>query len=100
MLTAICILVPGHSRQPKSRAEAYCRVSLSWQKNRKVGIERFHLQKRQLAMTTAVKGAKVMKTSNNDALDQVLYIWFFQCWGKNIPVTGPILMKKASVYFQ
>ena len=43
---------------------------------------------------------KVMITGSNNELDQALYIWFRQCREKNIPVTGPILLEKASAFYK
>ena len=54
----------------------------------------FAFKKARLGMTTAVKVAKVMKTGNNGALNQALYIWFRQC-RENHSSDRPIFREKA-----
>merc|ERR1712168_902723 len=55
-------------------------------------------EKKQLGLTEAAKTAKKVKVGNFDKLDSALYIWLRQENEKGCPVTGPILLEKASQF--
>lgn len=68
-------------------------------KKKETEMRAYVSQKTQLGMAKCVKDAKTMHQGYNEELDQALYIWFKQCREKNIPVTGPLLMEKASYFY-
>ena len=58
----------------------------------------FKAEKNELGIPGAVKTRKAIKNGGFDKLDGALYIWFRQQCEKGCPVTGPILMGKASEF--
>ena len=41
------------------------------------------------------KSRKIMRLANDDDLDQALFLWFVQKRSQSIPISGPLLTKKA-----
>ena len=62
-------------------------------------LEICELVKKGTSYDEIMKTYGIVKTGSNNELDQALYLWFRQCCGKNIPVTGPILLEKASAFY-
>ena len=60
----------------------------------------FKSEKEELGMIGAAKHTKKIKSGTFDKLDQALYIWFRQQREKGCPITGPILMEKASEFYR
>ena len=58
----------------------------------------FKAEKNELGIPGAVKTCKAIKYGGFDKLDSALYIWFRQQREKGCPVTGPILIGKASEF--
>ena len=61
-------------------------------------FKKFKAEKEELGLTGAAKTAKKVKGGYFDKLDSALYIWFRQEREKGCPVTGPILLEKASEF--
>jgi len=59
-------------------------------------LTQFKAEKNELGIPGEVKTTKAIENGSFDKLDSALYIWFRQQREKGCPVTGPILMKKAS----
>ena len=68
-------------------------------KKKEQEFKEFISKRAQLGIKNADKVTNVMKTGSNNELDQALYLWFRQWCEKNIPVTGPILLEKASAFY-
>ena len=61
-------------------------------------LTQFKAEKNELGIPGAVKTCKAIRNGDFDKLDSALYIWFRQQREKGCPVTGPILMEKASEF--
>jgi len=61
-------------------------------------LTQFKAEKNELGIPGAVQTSKAMKNGSFDKLDSALCIWFRQQREKGCPVTGPILMEKASKF--
>ena len=59
-------------------------------------FKKFKAEKEELGLSGAAKTAKKVEGGVFDKLDSALYIWFRQEREKGCPVTGPILLEKAS----
>ena len=63
-------------------------------------FKKFKAEKEELGLTGAARTAKKVRGGCFDKLDSALYIWFRQEREKGCPVTGPILLEKASEFHQ
>ena len=61
-------------------------------------FKKFKAEKEELGLIGAAKTAKKVEGGVFDKLDSALYIWFRQEREKGCPVTGPILLEKASEF--
>ena len=61
-------------------------------------FKKFKAEKEELGLSGAAKMAKKVEGGVFDKLDSALYIWFRQEREKGCPVTGPILLEKASKF--
>ena len=96
----ICELVKkGTSYDEIMKTYGIGKSTISDIKKKEQEFKEFVSKKAQLGIKNADKVTKVMKTGSNNELDQTLYLWFRQCREKNIPVTGPILLEKASAFY-
>ena len=96
----ICELVKkGTSYDEIMKTYGIGKSTISDIKKKEQEFKEFVSKKAQLGIKNADKVTKGMKTGSNNELDQALYLWFRQCCEKNIPVTGPILLEKASAFY-
>ena len=56
------------------------------------------MTKSELGISKSVKAKKAMKVGMYHKLDSALYLWFRQQREKGIPVTGLILLEKATEF--
>ena len=61
-------------------------------------LKKFKAEKEGLGIPGAAETAKQIKGGNFDKLDSALYIWFRQQREKGCPITGPVLLEKASEF--
>ena len=61
-------------------------------------LKSFKLAKTEMGISKSTKTVKSMKTGMFAKLDDALYIWFRQQREKGVPITGPILLEKASEF--
>ena len=61
-------------------------------------VNNFKMSKCELGTAKCVKATKSMKGGMFDKLDNALYLWFRQQRENGIPITGPILLEKASEF--
>ena len=61
-------------------------------------LTNFKIIKSELGISKSVKATKAMKVEMYHKLDNALYLWFRQKREKGIPVTGPILLEKATEF--
>lgn len=61
-------------------------------------LKKFKAEKEGLGIPGAAETAKQIKGGNFDKLDSALYIWFRQEREKGCPITGPVLLEKASEF--
>ena len=66
--------------------------------NSQESLKNFKMSKCELGIAKCVKATKSMKGGMFDKLDNALYLWFRQQREKSIPITGPILLEKASEF--
>ena len=96
----ICELVKkGTSYDEIMKTYGIGKSTISAIKKKEQEFKEFISKRAQLGIKNADKVTKVMKTGSTIELDQALYLWFRQCREKNIPVIGPILLEKASAFY-
>ena len=67
---------------------------------KKESFKNFKMGKSELGVSNSVKATKIMKGGMYQKLDSALYLWFRQQREKGIPVTEPILLKKATEFYK
>lgn len=61
-------------------------------------LKNFKMGKSELGISNSAKATKTMKGGMYQKLDSALYLWFRQQREKGTPVTGPILLEKATEF--
>ncbi|CAK8676591.1 unnamed protein product [Clavelina lepadiformis] len=61
-------------------------------------LKNFKMAKCEIGISKSVKATKAMKVGMYSRLNSALYMWFRQQREKGIPLTGPILLEKASEF--
>ena len=65
---------------------------------KKQSLKNFKTVKSEIGVSNSVRTTKTMKGGMYQKLDSALYLWFRQQREKKIPVTGPILLEKATEF--
>lgn len=95
----ICEMV--HKKVPKTEIMRTFNIGKSTVNdicNNEEKLKKFKSAKSEFGIAKSVKETKSMKGGMFDNMDNALYVWFRQQREKGVPVTGPILLEKASEF--
>ena len=94
----ICDLLAsgGHSYGAIAERYGIGRQTVADIKNKEKELREFQRKSVEMNMS----GSKSMKTGQFDKLDEALYVWFKQKRGKNMDISGDLLMEQADMFFK